>query len=115
MKMIARFWRGVTQAKDYQAYLDYLNRTGVHEILKFEGNQGIHLLHRVNGEEAEFLFISFWDSYDSIRKFAGPDVDIPVYYPDDRKYLRTLEPKVLHFELAKFDVPRGEAASIQAK
>src|SRR5712692_2800350 len=108
--MIARFWRGVTQAKDYRAYLEYMTGTGVQEILKIKGNQGIYLLHRVDDDEAEFVFISFWDSYDSIRKFAGPDVEIPVYYPEDRKYLLTLESKARHYELAKFDTAKREGA-----
>ena len=111
--MIARLWRGVTSAQNAGAYLEYMNKTGVHEILNVEGNQGIHLLHRVNGDEAEFLFISFWDSFDSIRKFSGPDVEIPVYYPEDRKYLLKLEPRVAHFELAKFDAPARSGAVIQ--
>ena len=113
--MIARYWRGVTSAENADVYLDYLNRTGVNDILKVEGNQGIHLLHRVNGDEAEFLFISFWDSLDSIRKFAGPNEEIPVYYPEDRKYLLKLESRVTHYELAQFDAPIGRGAVIQAK
>lgn len=113
--MIARLWHGITQAKDHQAYLDYLHQTGVPEILKIEGNRGIHLLHRRASEDAEFLFISFWDSYDSIRKYAGPNAEIAVYYPEDRKYLRALEPGVAHFEMESFEASKGEAAGIQAK
>jgi heme-degrading monooxygenase HmoA len=112
--MIARYWRGVTTAENSKPYLDYLTKTGVHEILQVEGNQGIHLLHRINGDEAEFLFISYWDSYDSIRKFAGPDEEVAVYYPEDRKYLRTLESKVTHYECEKFDVPKRASADIQS-
>ena len=113
--MIARFWRGVTRAKDGGAYLDYLTKTGVHEILKIEGNRGIHLLHRANGDETEFLFLSFWDSFDAIKRFAGPNVEIPVYYPEDRAFLLALEPKVTHYELARFDAAAAAGAGIQAK
>jgi hypothetical protein len=113
--MIARHWRGVTSAHNADAYLEYLKKTGVNEILKIEGNQGVHLLHRVSGDEAEFLFISFWDSYDSIRKFAGPNVEIPVYYPEDRKFVLRLEDRVAHYELAKFDAPAERGAVIPAK
>jgi len=110
--MIARFWRGVTKAKDANAYLEYLTQTGVNDILKTEGNRGIHLLHRVNGDEAEFLFISLWDSLDSIRHFAGPHVEVAVYYPEDRAYLLELTPKVIHYEVEKFDVPQKSGAGI---
>lgn len=113
--MIARFWRGVTKAKDHHAYLEYLNKTGVHDILKTQGNRGIHLLHRVNGNEAEFLFISLWDSLDAIRNFAGPHEEIAVYYPQDRAFLLELTPKVIYYELEKFEVPKGAGAGIETR
>lgn len=112
--MIARLWRGVTKARDANAYLQYLHRTGVKDILKTEGNRGIHLLHRVNGDEAEFLFISLWDSLEAIRNFAGPHVEVAVYYPEDRAYLRELTPKVIHYELEKFEAPKSAGAGIQS-
>jgi heme-degrading monooxygenase HmoA len=105
--MIARFWRGVTRPKDHQAYLDYLKRTGVPEILNITGNRGIQLLHRADGAQAEFLFISFWDSFDAIRKFAGSNADTAVYYPEDRAYLLELSPNVIHYEVEEFAAGAG--------
>ena len=109
--MIARLWRGVTRAKDAAAYLAYLKRTGVAEILHVKGNRGIHLLHRIDGGQAEFLFISLWDSFDAIRNFAGPDAGTAVYYPQDRDYLLELTPNVIHYELEKFDSTNAAGAS----
>ena len=111
--MIARLWRGVTRAKDHETYLDYLKRTGVPEILKTAGNLGIHLLHRVDGDQAEFLFISFWDSFEAIRRFAGADAETAVYYPEDRTYLLELTPKVIHYEMEKFHVASAAGAGIE--
>jgi len=101
--MIARFWRGATRAADRDTYLEYLHRTGVADILKLEGNRGIRLLHRLAGDQAEFLFVSFWDSLDAIHAFAGPDIQSAVYYPEDRKYLLELTPEVVHYEMETFD------------
>jgi hypothetical protein len=43
--------------------------------------------------------ISLWDSWDAIKKFAGPDYEKAVYYPEDRKFLLELEAHVTHYEV----------------
>jgi hypothetical protein len=40
-----------------------------------------------------------WDSIEAIKKFAGPNIEKAVYYPEDVKYLLELEPHVKHFEV----------------
>ena len=54
---------------------------------------------RTVGDQAHFLFISFWDSMDSIRGFAGANVERAHYYPEDAEYLLELEPTVSHYEV----------------
>jgi hypothetical protein len=46
--------------------------------------------------------VTKWDSYDSIRKFAGDDIEKAKYYPDDSKYLLEFEPTVQHCETFEF-------------
>ena len=48
---------------------------------------------------AEFLLISLWESFDAIRKFAGPQIEKAVYYPKDKEFLLELEPHVVHYEV----------------
>ena len=96
--MIARVWRGRTRASDADKYLHYLEETGVKEIRETPGNLGIRILRKIQDNEAEFVFVSFWDSYDSIRKFAGPDAETAVYFPEDDVFLLEKEPHVHHFE-----------------
>jgi hypothetical protein len=43
--------------------------------------------------------MSLWDSMDSIRAFAGDDVERARYYPEDRGFLLELEPHVTHYEV----------------
>lgn len=97
--MIARFWRGVTAASKSDEYLDYLTRTGVEDCRSTEGNRGVYVLRRVSDGQAEFLFVSLWESLDAIRRFAGPDIERAVYYPEDREFLLELEPTVSHYEV----------------
>lgn len=66
---------------------------------KTPGNRGVSILRSVEGDEARFVFTSRWDSWDSIRAFAGPEPGQAVYYPEDREFLLSLEPNVEHFEV----------------
>ena len=97
--MIARAWHGVTAAEHAEVYLDYLNRTGVRDYRQTEGNRGVYVLRRIEGDRADFLLISLWDSYDAIRQFAGDDIEASHYYDEDTHYLLELEPRVVHYEV----------------
>ena len=101
--MIARIWRGATDAAHADTYLAYLQETGVKEIREIPGNRGVRLLRRIADGRAEFIFISFWDSLDAIRAFAGPDIERAVYFPEDTKYLLELEPAVAHYEVFNYE------------
>ena len=97
--MIARTWSGRTAVIDKDAYLDYLGETGVQNMRQTEGNLGVFVLSRVVDKVAEFLLISLWDSVEAIERFAGPERNEAVYYPEDRRYLLELEPEVTHYEV----------------
>ncbi len=97
--MIARIWHGITPAAKANTYLDYLNKTGVPDLRETEGNQGVYVLRRLEGDQAHFLLISLWESIDAIKKFAGADVEKARYYPKDQEFLLELEPTVTHYEV----------------
>ncbi len=97
--MIARIWRGRTPAARADAYVSYLLETGVKDYAAVPGNRGVRVLRRLAGDEAEFLVVSFWDSHDAVRAFAGPTIDDAVYYPADDEYLLAREPGVAHYEV----------------
>ena len=97
--MIARFWRGVTPKSKADDYFAYLEETGLKEYRATKGNRGVYVFRQIEGDRAIFLLLSLWDSYDAIKGFAGPDYERAVYYPEDRKLLLELEPKVSHYEI----------------
>jgi heme-degrading monooxygenase HmoA len=98
--LIARIWRGVTRAEHVDEYLDYLERTGLGEYRDTPGNVGVTALRRVIGDRAEFVLISYWESMDAVRAFAGEDPERAVYYPEDDRYLLEKTPTVDHFEVS---------------
>jgi heme-degrading monooxygenase HmoA len=97
--VIARTWRGWTAAADADRYMAYLEETGLREYRETPGNRGVLVLRRVVGAKAEFLLVSFWESHDAIRAFAGDDIEEAVYYPEDEAFLVDRELHVAHFDV----------------
>jgi heme-degrading monooxygenase HmoA len=101
--MIARQWHGRVRAADADAYYQYLLRTGVRDYRSVPGNHGVQVLRRQDGDEVHYLLTTLWDSWASIRAFAGEDVTRARYYPEDTRYLLELEPTVTHYEVLDLD------------
>jgi len=59
----------------------------------------VWVLRKVADGRAEFLFISLWESFDAIRKFAGLEIGKAVYYPEDKRFHLGLDPNVAHYEV----------------
>lgn len=98
--MIARLWRGETASTHFDEYLRFLERTGIPDYRATPGNLGVQVLRRIDGDRAVFLLISYWESFDAIKRFAGDDVEQAVFYPEDDDYLLERGPRVEHFEVA---------------
>jgi heme-degrading monooxygenase HmoA/uncharacterized damage-inducible protein DinB len=108
--MIARSWDGFTKAEQADAYADYIGRTGFKDLAATSGNRGVYVLRRREGDEARFRVLSFWDSMDGIRRFAGDDPERARYYPEDERFLKALDPHVTHFEVVAQRVPPAGGA-----
>jgi heme-degrading monooxygenase HmoA len=99
--MIARMWRGWVADEKATAYVDYVNETGIAGYLATSGNRGAQLLTRTLGDgRTEIVTLSWWDSLDDVRAFAGDDVDVARFYPEDDEYLVDRERTVSHFDVA---------------
>lgn len=99
--MIARMWRGRTAAADAADYADYVERTGIAGYRATPGNRGAWLLCRIDGDSAEFVTLSLWDSTEAIRAFAGPDHEAAVFYPEDDAWLTQRETRATHWEVVE--------------
>ena len=97
--MIARTWRGATRAEDEQAYVDYLEQTGMSAVRALPGHRGTIVLHRRAGDRAEFQTVLLFDSLDDVRAFAGDDLERAVFFPEDDRFLIERELHVAHYEM----------------
>ncbi|MGH3022690.1 MAG: antibiotic biosynthesis monooxygenase family protein [Gaiellaceae bacterium] len=108
--MIARIWRGWTTREDAEAYVRYMAEVGAPDSLGTPGNRGFSVLHRPDGDREEFLTISLWDSLESIRAFAGDEIEQAVFYPEDDRYLVERELTVSHYEYLPTETDPAPAA-----
>lgn len=104
MGQIARVWLGRTSALKADQYVEYMKANGVKELYATRGNRGVLVMKRLNQDIAEFNIISFWDSQEAIRRFAGEDINKTVYCPEDASFLLEIEPELTHFDIS---VARG--------
>jgi len=97
--MIARIWHGITPIEKSEEYTRFLNRVAVRDYAATPGNLGVRILRRVVGDQAHFLTVTFWESYASIKGFAGEDLEKARYYPEDQDFLLEFEEYVTHYEM----------------
>lgn len=105
--MIARSWDGLTKAEQAEAYTEYVSRTGLKDLAGTQGNRGVYVLRRREGDQTRFRVLSLWDGEEGIRRFAGDDPERARYYPEDKGFLVALEPKVAHFDVVAEEHPRA--------
>ena len=99
--MIARVWRGWTKREDADAYVEYIAETGLRESLALPGNRGAMILRRHDGPRTEFQTVILWDDLESIRAFAGEELERAVFFPEDERVLVERDAHVVHYEVTK--------------
>ena len=97
--MIARIWHGSVLTSKAQAYRAFLNERAIPDYRSVEDNISVFILEREEGEITHFITMTYWDSLDVIKGFAGDDVELAKYYPEDKDFLLEFEPQVVHCEV----------------
>ena len=96
--MICRLWYGWTTQENASAY-EMLLRTRI--LPGIEAKKvclKIQLLRREVPEGAEFITLLWFDSMESVRKFAGENYEVAVVPPEARALLSRFDEKSAHFE-----------------
>ncbi len=92
--MITRIWhnRG-------DEYPNLMRTIAIPDYRSTAGNKGAFALRRIEGDTAHFLMVTFWESEEAIRAFAGNDMSMAKYYDFDKDFLLELEPSSMHYEM----------------
>ncbi len=91
-------WTGVVRTSDRDAYVDYVERTGMAAYRTTPGNLDAWMLTRDLGDgRTEITTVSRWESLDAVIGFAGDDIERAVFYPEDDRYLVERDERVRHY------------------
>jgi Antibiotic biosynthesis monooxygenase len=80
-------------------YLNLRRTVAIPDYCSTPGNKGAHALRRMERDTAHFLMVTFWESEEAIRAFAGDDISVAKYYDFDKDFLLELEPCFAHYEM----------------
>jgi heme-degrading monooxygenase HmoA len=103
--IVAREWKGRVapqRAEEYYAYLV----GGVTKMRAIGGNLGAEILRRDEPSAVEFTVISYWETREAIKAYAGEDLEKPHHLPRDREMLLELPTRVLHYDVTYTDLQR---------
>lgn len=95
--MIAREWRCRCPQKHRDGFIAYLHETGVKDTRATPGFTGAQIFERDLGEKVEITLLTYWESLEHIKAFAGEDIEVAVLYPEDEKYELEPERHVTHY------------------
>lgn len=100
--MITRIWHGKTKTVDAETYREFVIATGINDYRSTKGNLGAQIWQKQEGDTTHIWTVSWWSDYESIKAFAGDDIEKAHYYDEDKKYLLEFEPNVVHYETFDF-------------
>ena len=105
--MIARVWRGWARSEAADAYEEHFRGAVLPHLAEVSGYLGARLLRRSDGGEVAFVAVTFFESPDAIRAFAGPDLEVAVVEPEARRALSRFDGRCEHYVVAASDGAAG--------
>ena len=100
---VMRRWTARTAKAQLPKYLEHFSKNVLPELRRVHGYLGAAVfLRRLEGE-IEIVVETNWDSLESIRNFAGPDLEAAVVAPVAAALLTSYDRRALHSEIAKTD------------
>ena len=97
--MIARIWHGKTKIEDFEEYTEFMKSKAIPDYRKTDGFIKLTFLRRKDENIGHFTLITFWESLEVIKNFAGEDFEKAKYYSEDENFLLEFEEKVTHYEV----------------
>jgi len=102
---ILRRWSARATEAQLPKYLDHFSKNVLPELRRVPGYLGAKVSLRRSEDEVEIVVETNWHSLDSIRNFAGPDLEAAVVAPEAAALLTTFDRRVRHSEIALTDHP----------
>ncbi len=106
--MIVRIWRAKATTEGAKGYRRHFEKNVLPELKGIDGFQKAYLLVREHDDVVDIEVHTLWKSLDSIRAFAGDDLETAVVEPQAQAMLTAYDTTVTHFAATEYQAqPRG--------
>lgn len=99
--MISRQWRGLAKPGFAEAYVEHLRSETFPALQRLPGFVSASILRRAVLHGVEFLIVTRWASMESIRGFAGANVETAVVPEKVREMMIEYDHTVHHYEIVE--------------
>jgi heme-degrading monooxygenase HmoA len=99
--MIAREWKAICPMDHKDGFIKYLYKTGVKDTSSIKGFKDAQIFSRELDDMVEITLITFWDCLESIKAYAGDDIEVARLYPEDHIYKLEPDSFVIHYDVVK--------------
>jgi heme-degrading monooxygenase HmoA len=101
--VIIRVWTAHASPVGAGAYADHLRTEFLPTVSKVDGYIGARLLTRDTGDDVEIAVVTYWQSREAMRNFAGDDPDRAVVAAEAKALLTRFDERVWHYEVVLQD------------
>lgn len=101
--MIARVWSAQATSGQAPAYVEHLKQHVLPAVRAVDGYAGAMLFEREVSGAVEIVVITLWQSLESIRRFAGEDLERAVVGDEAAALLTEFDRRARHYDVAVRD------------
>jgi len=97
--MIVRAWSARATPEGAVSYRRHFQNQVMPALKTISGQRGALLLSRVDDADTELVVLTFWESMDAVRTFAGTEATTAVVAPEAGRVLKDFDREVRMFEV----------------
>ena len=107
--MVLRIWKARANPEGSRKYFQHAAENVFPALREMEGHAGAYCVSRRVEGAVEIMVLTFWDSMEAIRKFAGANPEKAVVAAEAEAVLTEFDDFVTHYEVLDSTAPAAFA------
>ena len=103
--MIARIWKAKATQTGAGEYARHFRDHVLPALKQVAGYRRAALLQELDAEQPELIVVSWWESEEAIRGFAGADLNRAVVADEAKRALVSFDDTVRHYSVVAEELP----------
>jgi heme-degrading monooxygenase HmoA len=102
---VVRIWRALAEPANVSRYLEHFEREVTPQLNRSVGFVSGRILQRELPTGVELLVVTFWESLDVVKAFAGEDLEAAVVHPAARAVLLEADDRAANYRVVRTRAP----------